>query len=115
MPLRIASYISTPHSICAGAPQGSSSSSLLFYLSFSSITYFLSSTPTSFHSFADDIYLSSPSSLNSQHDSVVSGTRQKVFDSNWEVGEDDLWSPKMCQIHEKLEIILNFLPIVCKL
>ena len=62
--IRIDGYLSNPHSINSGVPQGSVISPVLFILFRDDL---LSSTSSSIFSFADDTYLSSSFSSNSQH------------------------------------------------
>ena len=62
--LRVDGYLSNPHSINSGVPQGSAISPVLFLLIINDL---LSSTSSSIFSFADDTYLSSSFSYNPQH------------------------------------------------
>ena len=62
--IRVDGYLSNPHSINSGVPQGSVISPVLFILF---INYLLSSISPSIFSFADDTYLSSSFSSNPQH------------------------------------------------
>ena len=57
-------YLSKPHSINSGVPQGSVISPVLFILFINDL---LSSTSSSIFSFADDTYLSSSYSSSPQH------------------------------------------------
>ena len=61
--IRVDGYLSNPHSINSGVPQGSVISPVLFILFINDL---LSSTSSSIFSFADDTYLSSPFSSNPQ-------------------------------------------------
>ena len=60
--IRVDCFLSEPHSINSGVPQGSVISPVLFILFISDL---LSSTSSSIYSFADDTYLSSSFSSNS--------------------------------------------------
>ena len=62
--IRVDGYLSNPHSINSGVPQGSVISPVLFILFINDL---LSSTSSSIFSFADDTYLSSSFSSNPQH------------------------------------------------
>ena len=62
--IRLDGYLSNPHSINSGVPQGSVTSPVLFILFINDL---LSSTSSSIFSFADDSYLSSSFSSNPQH------------------------------------------------
>ena len=62
--IRVDGYLSNPHSINLGVPQGSVISPVLFILFINDL---LSSTSFSIFSFADDTYLSSSFSSNPQH------------------------------------------------
>ena len=62
--IRVDGYLSKPHSINSGVPQGSVISPVLFILFINDL---LSSTSSSIFSFADDTYLSSSSSSCPQH------------------------------------------------
>ena len=62
--IRVDGYLSNPHSINSGVPQGSVISPVLFILFIDDL---LSSTSASIFSFADDTYLSSSFSSNPRH------------------------------------------------
>ena len=62
--IRVDSYLSNPHSINSGVPQGSVITPVLFILF---IIDLLSSTSSSIFSFANGTYLSSSFSSNPQH------------------------------------------------
>ena len=62
--IRVDVYLSKPHSINSGVPQGSVIPPVLFILFINDL---LSSTSSSIFSFADDTYLSSSFSSNQQH------------------------------------------------
>ena len=62
--IKVDGYLSNPHSINSGVPQGSVISPVLFILFIDDL---LSSTSSSIFSFADDTYLSSCFSSNPQH------------------------------------------------
>ena len=62
--IRVDGYLSKPHSINSGVPQGSVISPVLFILFINDL---LSSTSSSIFSFADDTYLSSSYSSSLQH------------------------------------------------
>jgi len=62
--IRIDGFLSRPHSISSGVPQGSVISPVLFILFINDL---LSSLSSSIFSFADDTYLSSSFSSNPQH------------------------------------------------
>ena len=62
--IRVAGYLSNPHSINSGVPQGSVISPVLFILFINDL---LSSTSPSIFSFANDTYLSLSFSSNPQH------------------------------------------------
>jgi len=62
--IRVDGYLSNPHSINSGVPQGSVISPVLFILFTNDV---LSSTSSSIFSFVDDTYLSSSFSSNPQH------------------------------------------------
>ena len=62
--IRINGYLSKPHSINSGVPQGSVISPVLFIFFINDL---LSSTSSSICSFSDDTYLSSSFSSNPQH------------------------------------------------
>ena len=62
--IRVDGYLSNPHSINSGIPQGSVISTVLFILFINDL---LSSTSSSIFSYADDTYLSSSFSSNPQH------------------------------------------------
>ena len=62
--IRVDGFLSKPHSINSGVPQGSGISPVLFILFINDL---LSLTFYSIFSFADDIYLSSSFSSNQQH------------------------------------------------
>ena len=62
--IRVDGYLSNPHSINSGVPQGSVISPFLFILFINDL---LSSTSSSIFSFTDDTYLSSSFSSNPQH------------------------------------------------
>ena len=62
--IRVDGFLTRPHSITSGVPQGSAISPVLFILFINGL---LSSTPSSIFSFADDTYLSSSFSSNPQH------------------------------------------------
>ena len=62
--IRVDGYLSNPHSINSGVPQGSVISPVLFILFINDLP---SSTSSSIFSFADDSYLSSSFSSNPQH------------------------------------------------
>ena len=61
---RVDGFLSEPHSINSGVPQGSAISPVLFILFVHDL---LSSTSSSIYSFADDTYLSSSFSSNPQN------------------------------------------------
>jgi len=61
---RVNSYLSNPHSINSGVPQGSVISHVLFIIFIDDL---LSSTFSSIFSFADETYLSSSFSSNAHH------------------------------------------------
>ena len=62
--IKVDGYLSNPHSVNSGVPQGSVISPVLFILFIDDL---LSSTSSSIFSFADDTYLSSCFSSNPQH------------------------------------------------
>ena len=64
IPIRVDGYLSNPHSITSGVPQGSVISPVLFILFINDL---LSSTSSSIFSFADDTYVSSSFSSNPEH------------------------------------------------
>jgi len=62
--IKVDGYLSNPHSINSGVPQGSVISPVLFILFINDL---LSSTSSSIFSFADDTYVSSSFSSNPEH------------------------------------------------